>query len=343
MTINEAERIIAVRSLGTLGSGPTEELAAIADLARELLKIPRAAVHIVDEDWLRIAVQAGIQVDECSRDKSICTRVVETGKILVIEDLKSDVQLCSLPYVAGTPGFRFYAGVPLELEPGLIVATFCVLDVVPRSFSDDERRLLQKFGKVANGLLRLQRSNSLMSLNERNLREAVQTDPLTLTYNRFALDGMVPERLYEALEQKKLFGALLIDLDRFKSINDTHGHAIGDAILQEAAHRFRCLTEESDIIVRIGGDEFAIFMPDIEDDADLAKRAGSLVDAFRAPIKLSSEKALPLTLSIGGALASQGEEPILDLLARADKALYEAKAGGRNRFVLDDTSELVKN
>ncbi|WP_113169941.1 sensor domain-containing diguanylate cyclase [Agrobacterium sp. fls2-241-TYG-188a] len=330
--VNEAERLVAVRSILSLQSGPTPELAALSDLAKSVFGMDRAAIHIVDEDWLRIAHQAGIQVSECSRDISICTRVVLSNDVLVVPDLSLHPELRGFPYVTGGPQFRFYAGAPIELEPGLTVGAFCILDTSPRQLQPSEVESLRQFSVLAGALLRLQKANFTMSLAERALREAAMTDPLTGFYNRKALSALVDSQMYAALQSNETFGALYLDMDGFKAINDTLGHSVGDSVLHEAAARIREVIRPTDIAVRMGGDEFAVFVPRPADSSELAVLAERLLEAFRQPFTIEG-RHIHAPLSIGGAIAPQAGQDCLALLQSVDEALYQAKKAGRDRFV----------
>jgi diguanylate cyclase (GGDEF)-like protein len=161
------------------------------------------------------------------------------------------------------------------------------------------------------------------------LAYAATVDALTGLLNRTYLDG----RLHQEFERAKRAGTQLAvvmgDVDDFKTINDTHGHQIGDAVLQVVGAIIRSAVRVFDVCARYGGDEFAILMPstDHASAAACAERIRRRVSEFRgdpvAPI-------LPtLTMSVGVAVIEAGETPA-DLLLRSDRALYQAKAAGKN-------------
>lgn len=329
---NEAERLVAVRALNIAGSSSTTpELSALADLAKDIFATPFAAVNIVDEDWQRTAAQAGMPLSECSRDLSICTRVVFANAVLVVPDLAEHPELGGMPYVTGNPGFRFYAGAPIETEPGIAVGALCILDTRPRELGETELESLRRLALVAGALLRLQKANLVMGLAERSLRAAAMTDPMTGFFNRAALSALVDDALETAMASGGTFGALYLDMDGFKGINDRFGHHAGDEVLRQAADRIRSVIRAGDIAVRMGGDEFAIFIPDPPDAATLALVAERLVEAFRQPFVLD-EAIVSARLSLGGALAPQSGRRRTEFLKVVDAALYEAKAAGRNQF-----------
>ena len=138
-----------------------------------------------------------------------------------------------------------------------------------------------------------------------------------------------------ALAGTKGVALLMLDIDRFKAINDTHGHAAGDRVLREVAGRMAASCRAGDLLGRVGGEEFLAVFADVT-DAEAAVIAERLREAVaRAPVAIEGGQALAVTVS-GGllGLAPEEEAPSLsDALSRADAALYRAKAEGRNRIV----------
>jgi diguanylate cyclase (GGDEF)-like protein len=122
-------------------------------------------------------------------------------------------------------------------------------------------------------------------------------------------------------------------MDGFKSINDTLGHHIGDEVLREAANRIRSVIRSGDIVVRMGGDEFAIFVPNPPNTEALVSVSERLLSAFRSPFTIEGNTILA-RLSIGAALAPQGGRRRRELLRNVDGALYSAKAAGRDCYVV---------
>ncbi|QCI99131.1 sensor domain-containing diguanylate cyclase [Agrobacterium larrymoorei] len=332
LSTSEARRLTAVREILPLADGPADELGALSTLAKEMFGTSRAAVHILDADWMHIVHQSGEQINECARDISACNIVVTNNETFVIPDLADDPHWRDMPYVNDSPNIRFYAGTPIELEPGLPIGAFCLTDTKPRSFGNDEQESLRRFATLAGALLRLQKANFVMSLAENELRDAAMTDPLTGFYNRKALDLVVDAQLYEALRENDTFGALYLDMDGFKAINDTLGHPAGDQVLQDAAKRIRESVRSQDTVIRMGGDEFAIFIPRPRAPETLEKIAERLLEAFRQPFDVSGT-SVTANLSIGGAIAPQSGNDRNSLLRNVDEALYQAKKAGRNRFI----------
>ncbi|MBV9931507.1 MAG: diguanylate cyclase [Alphaproteobacteria bacterium] len=162
------------------------------------------------------------------------------------------------------------------------------------------------------------------------LQRRATTDTLTGLANRRHLIATIDTEVRRARRTGRSLSFAILDIDHFKRINDTHGHAGGDAVLREIAAVLRETTRETDLLGRIGGEEFAVLMP--ETDTAQAERACERLRAAVAgrTISLAPGVETRVTISTGVALLS-GEEAGDQLMARADRALYEAKAGGRNQ------------
>jgi two-component system cell cycle response regulator len=162
------------------------------------------------------------------------------------------------------------------------------------------------------------------------------TDELTGLYNRRYFDRHLSLMLEKARAQDRDMAVMLIDMDYFKSVNDTHGHDIGDAVLREFATRLRRNIRGVDLPCRFGGEEFVVLMPDIDlrQAQGVAERVRQAV-AERAFGGEGGRRPLRITCSVGVALNEQAHETPETLLKRADIALYRAKREGRNRVVFD--------
>jgi two-component system, cell cycle response regulator len=134
---------------------------------------------------------------------------------------------------------------------------------------------------------------------------------------------------------------LMLDLDHFKRVNDTYGHARGDSVLRELAHRVQEQIREVDTFARYGGEEFVVVLPEttVDGAAQLAERICHAVR--RDPFQSDGEEPLNVTLSVGGAAFPQHGSSAATLMRAADKALYVAKADGRDRWHVPGHSEVV--
>ncbi|SCM78566.1 Diguanylate cyclase/phosphodiesterase with PAS/PAC and GAF sensor(S) [uncultured Pleomorphomonas sp.] len=187
-------------------------------------------------------------------------------------------------------------------------------------------------GKVVR-LLGTVQDTTLQRATEEEVNFIATHDMVTGLLNR----AVFQERLDRALTfrtQARTIGLYLIDVDHFKSVNDTLGHHAGDVLLAEVGRRLREAVGELGIVARLGGDEFALLMPDCGGEDELTAIGEQMMRGLQEPIAYDAE-AIPVTISVGIARAPSGT-PADQLFKDADIALYEAKGEGRNRFVLFD-------
>lgn len=176
---------------------------------------------------------------------------------------------------------------------------------------------------------------------EKSLAKMAYLDSLTGVGNRVHLERMLSDALREANEKNYSVAALYIDLDGFKLINDTLGHAEGDRLLQIIAERFVSSVREEDIVTRVGGDEFVIIVPKIDQQSGLQSMAEKLLAAIAKPIPLSME-VVEVSASIGIAVSEQGSSQD-SLITAADTALFYAKERGKNCYKFYDDRLAVES
>jgi two-component system, cell cycle response regulator len=194
--------------------------------------------------------------------------------------------------------------------------------------------------RVRTQVRRKRFQESLRSTYEISLSMAL-TDSLTGLYNRRYLEVHLEKLLQKNQENRKSLGVLLVDIDHFKKVNDTHGHKIGDEVLKIFAERLKDKLRSFDLVARLGGEEFVVILPDVYE-----QRAHLIAERLRASIaeepfvcSVPGGK-LSITTSIGGAFIDPSPQTTQEVLARADKCLYEAKEGGRNCVVFEGKGKL---
>lgn len=163
------------------------------------------------------------------------------------------------------------------------------------------------------------------------LRELAEKDSLTGVFNREGFQRRLEDALERSRRRPALLALMFLDLDRFKLINDTHGHHVGDLLLRAFAGRLRQALRTTDIIGRMGGDEFTVVMEDLSDPQDAKAIAAKIVQALRTPFLLDG-KAVSVGVSAGLSFCRGSEYTATQLLQSADALLYGAKEDGRNRF-----------
>jgi len=167
---------------------------------------------------------------------------------------------------------------------------------------------------------------------EQTIRQLSLHDSLTGLFNRRFLLENEKHLIATAKRSGKLMAVLIVDLDDFKAVNDTHGHAAGDTVLVTSAERMKALLREADVIARFGGDEFVIVLGQV-DDAEAAREvARRVVESLRQPIPLAGGGTARIGASVGIAMCCADSETLNNLLKRADAALYAAKRDGKNTF-----------
>jgi len=164
-------------------------------------------------------------------------------------------------------------------------------------------------------------------IRERKLRELATLDQLTRVYNRHALVMFLEKQLFSAERYGTPFSVILIDVDNFKRVNDTHGHITGDRVLRTLARLIRRNVRRTDIFGRWGGEEFLLILPLNDSPFFVAEKVRKLVESFRF------EKVGRITLSAGATAYRKGDD-LNSIITRADTALYTAKEKGKNRTVI---------
>jgi diguanylate cyclase (GGDEF)-like protein len=172
-----------------------------------------------------------------------------------------------------------------------------------------------------------------------HLRQLATTDTLTGIANRRHLMEVAAREFSRAKRYEHPLSVLIVDIDRFKSINDRSGHATGDRVIQEMARILQTVARDLDVSGRLGGEEFVLLLPetDLHGAQAIAERLRSAAEASDQ-VHTGSGKALRFTVSIGAAALDVADTTFQATLERADQALYQAKAGGRNRVVVAEPS-----
>lgn len=169
--------------------------------------------------------------------------------------------------------------------------------------------------------------------DEEHIRHMAQYDALTNLPNRALFSDRLQQTFSAAIRTHEHFALMFIDLDKFKPVNDTFGHAVGDLLLNEAAQRMQSCVRQSDTVARIGGDEFVVLLPSLKDDLDAQDVAEKIRHALNLPFELSGH-TLHISSSIGVAIYPEHGVNEKELIKNADIAMYHAKENGRNNVTL---------
>jgi diguanylate cyclase (GGDEF)-like protein len=316
---NETERLDALEQLDILDSPNEEAFDRVTRLARKLFDVPVAIVSFIDghRQWYKSCL--GVDRTEVPRGDSFCRYVMAYGTPLVVPDARLDPRFSQNPYVRAERGVRFYAGFPLRMAEGNNLGTLCLIDFTPREFGPDQLEIMHDLADMVR--------------TELQLRLCADRDSLTAVSTRRAFKEEAGRMVALAIRHRHPLSVISLDLDYFKHTNDALGHAVGDQVLAQTAARCAAVLRESDVLGRLGGEEFSILLPGT-DQAGAAQVAEKLRLAIEAnEIQLDS-KAIKTTASFGVAAIDSSARDIESLLEHADRALYEAKAGGRNRVAV---------
>lgn len=349
---NEEDRLEALRILGILDTVPEQSFDDLTLLAASVCATPMSFVSLIDRDRQWFKSHHGIAIEQTGRDVAFCAHaILEPQRIMEVPDAAADSRFADNPLVRAEPRVRFYAGVPLVTEGGYALGTLCVLDHKPRQLEPRQRAALQALARQATAQLKMrsmhralqqalesartyqaeleETQRRLRRLNMQLHTQAI-TDPLTGLYNRLALMQQLNQAVARAKRADEPLSLLLIDVDHFKTFNDTYGHLAGDRALRRLAQIIRSTAREGDTTARYGGEEFVSVLP-----ATPAEGAATVAERIRQAVFKAQWRHRDITISIG-VVTRQAGHPRCSaelLFQDADQALYRAKEGGRNCVV----------
>ena len=210
------------------------------------------------------------------------------------------------------------------------------LSSLKTAMEEKQRRDTSLIGRLENELEGLQaeiaetnRRVTETSLENQALRDRLNQDPLTGVLNRSGLEQALEAEMGRFQRYGRVWSLVMIDLDHFKKVNDTFGHPAGDAVLKELVNRLSPLLRKTDLLARYGGEEFVALMPETT-GSNAFEVAQKLRQAIEVTEFLHRGRDVPVTISLGVAQVQDKDPDPSSVLARADKALYKAKKGGRN-------------
>lgn len=324
----EQARLAALHRYEIMDTEPQEAFDRITRLTKAVMQMPMVLVNMIDKDRQWFLSSQGVADKEVPRrDSSFCIHAIRQTEPLVVNDTLEDPRFVGNPRVVGKPNVRFYVGVPLRSRDGFNIGTLCSMDTKPREMTPEQLDIMRDFGRLV--------------IDELELRLLANTDSLTGAMNRRYFYEESAREIARAQNRRTDLNCALIDVDHFKSINDTYGHDVGDLVLQRVVATCKSQLRASDYIGRIGGEEFAVMLPDASRDIAL-ELAERMRKAVAAMLVETSAGKIGVTVSIGLTTRTVAENSIEPVLRRADAAVYKAKSGGRNQTVccgaIDETA-----
>ncbi len=321
---HEALRLAALEELDLLDTPHDRGFDNIVQLITDVFCVEIGIVSLIDahRQWYKSC--NGLPWREVSREGSFCKHVVVREEPLVVQDASKDARFADHPAVTGDSHVRFYAGVPLVTAEGYVVGSVCAIGCAPRSFDQRDLQILQRLASVA--------------MDRIDLLRAATTDSLTGLLNRRAFREEANELIEFALRHRQHLSCVALDIDHFKQVNDTYGHAAGDEVIKAVADACRRVMRGTDKMGRLGGEEFAIILPhaDLQEAAVAAEKLRHAIDGT---IVRGDFGEISVTASLGVSSLSLIGKDLDTVLAQADASLYRAKSSGRNRCVVWETPE----
>lgn len=312
---SEAERLSALERYDILDSPAEVAFDRITALVRTVFNVPMAAVSLVDRDRQWFKSHPGLPAAETPRAIAFCHHTIAAGVPMIVPNAKTDVRFRDNPLVTGAPFIASYVGVPLTSRDGFHVGTLCALDSSPRDFTATEIEILTSFAEIV--------------VDDLELRQIARYDHLTGALSRRSFVAEAARAIARRDRYARPCTLVLFDLDHFKAINERSGHAGGDAVLRAVAATCSKNLRANDLLGRVGGEEFAVLLPELD-----AAEALAAANRFRAAIAAMTD--VSVTASFGVAPLTTGIEATGAWFAAADFAQFAAKRAGRNCARLND-------
>ena len=314
----ELSRLAALHTLEVLDQPRSYQLDALARLAAFVCGTPTAVVNLIDADRQFSAAAHGCEPADVSRQQAMCATSIQSVDVSYTADAAEDARWSDNPFVTGElDRIKLYAAAPLILGGGEVIGTVC-------AFSGQRQELtrvqLERLRDIADQVVLVLQLRD----DAARLGHAATRDHLTGLPNRALLEEALTMALAKHERGSATPTVIFLDLDRFKAVNDTHGHAVGDELLRAVAIRLLETVRATDLVARLSGDELVV-LSESTDSADTGITAllARLREVFATPFQLSCGPLLA-SASVGHATAVAGDTPA-SLLARADVAMYESK------------------
>ena len=310
----EEARLAALHHYDILDTPAEETFDRITRVVQSVLQVPMSVVSFVDSNRQWFKSRQGITATQAARSIAFCNHVLRGTAPLIVPDALADPRFATSPLVLGEPHVRFYAGVPLRTHEGHNLGALCAMDTRPRNLDAGQIAILVDLARLVHDGM--------------EMRLVASIDSLTGVMTRQALIDAGRRDVARALRYDRDLSCLMIDVDRFNAVNDTHGHAVGDLVLQNVAAVCRLELRAGDYLGRIGGEEFAVILPEAGTD-EAFRVAERLREAVAAEPAAGPAGDVRVTASVGVATLARPHD-LQTLMADAEEALDGAKKSGRN-------------
>ena len=309
-------------------------------MAQLAFNVPMVLISLNQRYRKWFHARAGIAPESMRAVEDFCSLAQLSETAFVVGNVVDELYFANEAAVTEEPKIRSFAGTPLRNPHGQRFGTLCLLDTKPRIFSEREIDLLSSMASIVSNdiCLRSAARYAVRDLIEAeqdkcHLYDLAMTDELTSALNRRSFFYLSEREMRRRARHKTAMSVIMLDIDHFKQVNDIYGHAIGDEVIKRLSNAISESAREEDIFGRLGGEEFALVLPDtgLKGAAVLAER---LRKAAATLTFQAGPKAFQITISLGVDEPSLNDASINEALDRADQALYRAKQNGRNRVEL---------
>jgi diguanylate cyclase (GGDEF)-like protein len=307
-------------------------LVRLAESASEALPVTGAGVSLIAPGvapHLQVGSDdAALRMEQLQSrcEQAPCQRAHDLGRAVCVPDLAFDERFPDFGGAAEDIGLRSVFAFPLR-HAGTRLGALDLYRDKPGSLRPYEMDVAQVLADVTAAYLVNAHDREQVQVTADRHRASALHDPLTGLPNRVQFQQRLEHAAQSASRSHSTAAVLYADLDRFKRVNDLHGHAVGDELLVAVAARLHALLRPGDTLARLSGDEFAFLCEDITAERDAQHLAVRIRGAFVRPFPLTAG-AVSVTASVGIAYAGPGEAVTMDLVSRADRAMYQAKRAG---------------
>ena len=311
LPIDETQRLMSLHALHILDTPNENRYDRITRMARRLFDVDICLISLVDTNRQWFKSKVGLDACETERDISFCGHAILHDEVFVINDAATDDRFFDNPLVTGAPNVRFYAGYPIKSPTGHRIGTLCIIDSKPRKLSSDEIRTLKDLGAMVE--------------DEIKIASQAAVDDLTRVANRRGFHLFANNTLSVCRRTGTPAELAFFDLDGFKAINDTYGHAAGDDVLKHFAGLLVKCFRDADAIGRLGGDEFVVLLVGSDGNADVALNR---LHAMAADSDCEIHQLLAWSVGIIR-FDPERHSTIESLLVEADSDMYDNKVSKR--------------
>lgn len=281
----EEERLAELDRYDLLDTPSEPNIDRITRITKNALDVPIAAVSLIDAHRQWFKSRQGLLAHETCKDQSFCNIAIKSAEPLVVEDATTDPRFKDNALVVGSPFIRAYCGAQLRTPEGYSLGALCAIDTKPRQFGAKHIALLTDLAAAV--------------MSEFEALKIARIDGLTGALTRRAFREEAERALALSMRHRHALSCIVFDLDHFKAVNDAHGHAAGDRVLIDAVGVCQQRLRASDILGRVGGEEFAMMLPHTD-----AAGALKVAEQIRAALERQIIVLSTATLSVQRASAS---------------------------------------